>query len=47
MKWQPYYSGHALPPSLKGRDVSEDIQVELVWLEHSFEQVELWAILSF
>jgi len=28
--WQPHHSGHALPPPPKGRDVSEDTQVELV-----------------
>ena len=33
------------PPT--GRDESEDTQVELVLLEHSFVQVELKAILSF
>jgi len=47
MIWQPHYSGNALPLPLKGRDVSEDTQVELVYLEHSYEQVELRAILSF
>jgi len=31
----------------KGRDVSENTQVELVLLEHSCDQVELKAILSF
>jgi len=24
MTWQPHHSGQALPPPLKGRDVSED-----------------------
>jgi len=41
-----HYSGHAPTPPPKGRDVSEDTQVELVLLEHSCEQVELKAILS-
>jgi len=44
--WQPHHSGHALPPPPKGRDVSEDTQVEIVYSEHSYEQVELRAILS-
>jgi len=35
---------HSHPP--KGKDESEDTQVELVLLEHSYEQVELKAILS-
>jgi hypothetical protein len=47
MTWQTYYSGHALPPPPTGRDVSEDTQVESVLAEHSYEQVELRAILSF
>jgi len=41
------YSGHAPTPPPKGRNVSEDTQVELVLAEHSCEQVELKAILSF
>ncbi len=45
--WQTHYSGHALSPPPTGRDVSEDTQVELVLAEHSYEQVELRAILSF
>jgi len=45
MTWQPHYSGHALPPPPKGRDVSEDTQVELVYFEHWGEQVEFKAIL--
>jgi len=47
MTWQTHYLGHALPPPPSGRDVSEDTQVELVLSEHSYEQVELKAILSF
>jgi len=47
MTWQPHYSNHALSPPPKGRDVSEDTQVELVYSWHSCEQVELRAILSF
>jgi len=30
MTWQPFHSGQAFPPPPKGRDVSEDTQVELV-----------------
>jgi len=48
MTWQPHHSGHALPPPPKGKDVSEDTQVELIYKqmeliysEHSYEQVEL------
>jgi hypothetical protein len=41
------FLGHALSPPPTGRDVSEDTQVELVLAEHSYEQVELKAILSF
>jgi len=47
MTWQTHYSGHALSPPPTGRDLSEDTLVELVLSEHSFEQVELKAILSF
>jgi len=48
MMWQTHnYSGHALSPPLIGRDESKDTQVELVLSEHSFEQVELKAILLF
>jgi len=47
MSWQTHYSGHALSPPLTGRNVSEDTQVELELSEHSYEQVELKAILSF
>jgi len=47
MTWQTHYLGHALSPPTTGRDVSEDTQVELVLAEHSYEQVELKAILSF
>jgi len=47
MTWQTHYSGHALSPPPTGRDVSEDTQVKLVLAEHSYEQVELRAILSF
>jgi hypothetical protein len=28
MTWQPQHSGQSLPPSPKGRDVSEDTEVE-------------------
>jgi len=28
MTWQPHHLGHALPPPPKGRDGSEDTQVE-------------------
>jgi len=45
MTWQPHDSGHALPPPPRGRDVSEDTQVELVYTEHSCGQVESKAIL--
>jgi len=38
---------HTLTPLPKGRDESEDTQVELVLSEHSCEQVELKAVLSF
>jgi len=38
MTWQSHYPGHALPPPLKGRDVREGTQVELVYFEHSCEQ---------
>ncbi len=47
MPWQTHYLGHALSPPPTGRDVSEDTQVESVLSEHSYEQVELKAILSF
>jgi hypothetical protein len=47
MMWQPNYSGHALSPPLKGRDVREDTQVELVYSEHSCGQVESKAILFY
>jgi len=47
MTWQTHYSGHALSAPPTGRDVSENIQVKLVLAEHSYEQVELRAILSF
>jgi len=47
MMWQPHHSGQALTPTPKGRDVSEDKQVDLVYSEHNYEQVELKAILSF
>jgi len=43
--WQPHYSGHVLLPPPKGRDVSEDTQVELVYSEHSCVQVESKAII--
>jgi hypothetical protein len=42
-----HISGHAHSPPPTGRDVSEDTQVESVLAEHSYEQVELTAILSF
>jgi hypothetical protein len=45
MTWQAHDTGHAPSPPLTGRDEGEDTQVELVLLEHSFEQVELTAIL--
>ncbi len=44
---QAHDTGHAPSPPPTGRDEGEDKQVELVLLEHSFEQVELIAILSF
>jgi len=47
MTWQAHDTGHAPTPPPTGRDEGEDTQVELVWLEHSFEKVELSAILSF
>jgi len=47
MTWQTHYSGHSPPPPPTGRDVSEDTQVKSVLAEHSYEQVELKAILSF
>ncbi len=47
MTWQPHHSGHALIPPPKGRDVSEDTQVELVLAEHSCEQVLFAIILYF
>jgi len=47
MTWQAHYTGHAPLPHPTGRDDSEDTQVELVLLEHCYEQVELIAILSF
>jgi len=47
MMWQTNYSGHALSPPLTGRDVSEDTKVEFVLADHSYDQVELKAILSF
>ncbi len=47
MTWQAHVLGHAPSPPPTGRDESEDTQVELVLLEHSFEQVELKAVLSF
>jgi hypothetical protein len=46
MTWQAHDTGHAPSPPPTGRDEGEDTQVELVLLEHSFEQVELTAILS-
>jgi hypothetical protein len=46
MMWQPHCLGDALPPHLKGRDVSEHTQVELFYSEHSCGQVEFKAILS-
>jgi hypothetical protein len=47
MVWQTHDSGHAplIPPT--GRGESEDTQVGLVLLEHSYEQVHLIVILSF
>jgi hypothetical protein len=47
MTWQTHYRGHALSPPPTGRDESEGTPVELVLAEHSYEQVELTAILSF
>ncbi len=47
MTWQAHDTGNAPSPPPTGRDEGEDTQVELVLLEHSFEQVELTAILSF
>jgi len=47
MTWQTQYLGHALSHPPTGRDVSEDTQVELVLAEHSYEEVELRAIISF
>ncbi len=47
MTWQAHVSGHAPSPPPTGRDESEDTLVELVLFEHSFEQVELKAFLSF
>ncbi len=47
MMWQPHHSGHALIPPQKGRDVSEDTQVELVLAKHSCEQVLFAIILYF
>ncbi len=47
MTWQTHDSGHAPSPPSTGRDESEDTQVELVLLEHSFEQEKLKVILSF
>jgi len=47
MTWQTHDSGHAPSPPPKGRDESEDTQVELVLSEHNYEQVELIVILSF
>jgi len=46
MMWQPHQSGHILTPPPKGRDVSKDTQVMLVYTEHSCEQVELRALLA-
>jgi len=43
--WQPHCSSEALTPPPKDRDVSEERQVELVYLGHSCEQVEFKAIL--
>jgi hypothetical protein len=45
MTLQPHYLGHTLPPPLKGRDVSVDTEVELVFFEHSCKQVEFKTIL--
>ncbi len=47
MTWQAHVLGHASSPPPTGRDESEDTQVEVVLFEHSFEQVELKAVLSF
>ena len=48
MTWQAHVTGHVPLPPPTGRDVCEDTQVELLVLaEHSYEQVELRAILSF
>jgi len=47
MMWQAHDTGHAPSSPPTGRDKGEDTQVELALLEHSFEQVELTAILSF
>jgi hypothetical protein len=44
MTWQAHATGHAPSPPPTGRDEGEGTQVELVLLEHSFEQVELTAI---
>jgi len=43
--WQAHDTGQAPSPPPTGRDEGEDTQVELVLLEHSFDQVELTAIL--
>jgi hypothetical protein len=40
MMWQPHCLGDALPHPSKGGDESDHIQVELVYKEHSCEQVE-------
>jgi len=45
MTWQAHGTGHAPSPPPTDRDEDEDTLVELVLLEHSFEQVELTAIL--
>jgi hypothetical protein len=42
----PLFFG-ALSPPPTGRDLNEDTQLELVLAEHSYEEVELKAILSF
>jgi hypothetical protein len=47
MTWQAHDTGHVPSPPPTGRDEGEDTQMKLVWLEHSFEQVELTAILLF
>jgi len=47
MTWQAHDSGHTPSPLPTGRAESEDTQVKLALFEHSFEQVELTAILSF